>query len=274
MKRKFNICLVLLHLIGVFSVPAQERWTLENEYLVDIENFYMDNLGYFYLLRNNEIVKMNQDGDTLFQFSNKLLGDITDVDVQNTLRPIVFFRDNAQLIITDNTLTIQNKEVDLTKINLYQASLIASSRVDNGIWIYDRDLFQLIKISTSFERYYESGNLEQILGKEDLNPIQLLEANSKVYLLSPLNGILVFDVYGSYINTIPILHIEEFQMIGDFLFYKKNGKYYYYNLIDFVEEKAQLPIDNPTKILIAKNKMAIWKNNQLFLYRVESEKHK
>ena len=257
--------LILLLLISL-QVSSQEKWNLVKKMEVNIDDFYTDNLGYIYQLKNNEIIKINYDGDTLFQFSDKLLGDITELDVRNTLRPIIFCKDNAQLIITDNTLTIQNQGIDLSELDLYQASLIASSRIDNGIWIYDRELFQLIKINSSVERIYESGNLEQILGKENLNPIQLVEFENKVYLLSKENGIMVFDIYGSYINTIEIKNIEAIQILSQAILYQKEEKYYVYNPMDFESKEVDFPVPNIRKARIEKNNLILWNGKELFIY--------
>ena len=110
-----------------------------------------------------------------YTYSNKTLGNINYLDVNNTLRPILFFKENARIVVTDNTLSAQQNSYSLEDLDLYQAQLIATSLVDNGIWIYDQELFQLIKVNKEFERIYESGNLEQILQKDNLNPSQILE---------------------------------------------------------------------------------------------------
>lgn len=251
-----------------FNISAQDQWTMESEFSVEIDDFYVDGLSNVYLLHDNVITKVKKNGDTLFRFSDMSIGNISNVDVSNMLRPVIFCQQNSEIIITDNTLTMQNGIHNLSDLDLYNASLVASSKIDNGIWIYDNELFQLVKVNTSFERIYESGNLEQLLLKENLAPIQLKEFDSKVYMLSPENGILVFDIYGSYINTIPLLGVEWMQIIETGILYLKDGEYYKYDALNFESYQVDLPMTDFKKIAVVRNEMFIWTGEKIILFKL------
>jgi hypothetical protein len=153
-------------------------------------------------------------------------------------------------------------------LDLYQAQLIATSLVDNGIWIYDQELFQLIKVNKGFERIYESGNLEQILQKDSLNPSHILEHKDNVYMVCPKQGVLVFDIYGSYIKTVPVLNVDEIQIENKIIYYQKEGNYYGYGLIDFEEVKIQLPFDSFEKIRLEKDRLIVLSKNKIAIYSI------
>ena len=152
-------------------------------------------------------------------------------------------------------------------LDLYQAQLIATSLVDNGIWIYDQELFQLIKVNKEFERIYESGNLEQVLQKDNLNPSQILEHKDMVYMVCP-KGVLVFDIYGSYIKTIPLLNVGEIQIEDNIMYYQKEGNYYGYGLIDFEEIKVELPFYTFEKIRLEKDRLIVLSKNKISIYSI------
>jgi hypothetical protein len=253
----------------IISGNGQIKFELISEFSVSTNEFTTDNLNKIYLIDNNQVFKLNYTGDTLYTYSNKTLGNIAYLDVSNTLRPLLFFKENARIVVTDNTLSAQQRAYSLEDLDLYQAQLIATSLVDNGIWIYDQELFQLIKVNKGFDRIYESGNLEQILQKQRLKPTQILEHNDNVYMVCPNHGVLVFDIYGSYINTIPLLNVFEIQIENKIIYYQKEGSYYGYGLIDFEEVKIQLPTDSFEKVRVEKDRLIILSKNSISIYSIE-----
>lgn len=256
----FGFCVVV-------SGNGQIKFELIDAFSTTTKDFTTDHLNRIYLIDNNQIFKLNHAGDTLYVYSNKTLGNINCLDVNNTLRPILFFKENARIVVTDNTLSAQQNSYSLEDLDLYQAQLIATSLVDNGIWIYDQELFQLIKVNKEFERIYESGNLEQVLQKDNLNPSQILEHKDMVYMVC-LKGILVFDIYGSYIKTIPLLNVGEIQIEDNIMYYQKEGNYYGYGLIDFEEVKVELPFDTFEKIRLEKDRLIVLSKNKISIYSI------
>ena len=269
MKLKLSI-LVFVFGIAV-SGNGQIKFELLNEFSTSTKDFTTDHLNKIYLIENNQIFKLNHAGDTLYVYSNKTLGNINCLDVNNTLRPILFFKENARIVVTDNTLSAQQNSYSLEDLDLYQAQLIATSLVDNGIWIYDQELFQLIKVNKEFERIYESGNLEQVLRKDNLNPSQILEHKDMVYMVCPKQGVLVFDIYGSYIKTIPLLNVGEIQIEDNIMYYQKEGNYYGYGLIDFEEVKIHLPFDTFEKIRLEKDRLIVLSKNKISIYSIRNK---
>ena len=265
---KLRIALYFLFVLFVSTSIAQVEFKLVNELPTSATDFTTDNLNNIYLIENNEIVKLNFKGDTLFTYSNKILGNINCLDVNNTLRPLLFFKQSAQIVVTDNTLSAQQLSYKLEELDLYQTQLVATSLVDNGIWIYDQELFQLIKVNTVFERIYQSGNLAQILQKENLSPTQLIEHNGNVLLTSPSHGVLVFDIYGSYLKTVPITNIERLQVFNGNLYYQKEGKYYTYNLLNFEETEIILPVKLFHSVRIEKDHLIVLLIGKIAVYSI------
>lgn len=268
---KLKLITYLFSIFTVFSCFGQVTFQLVNEFSTSATRFTTDNLKKIYLVENNQVFKLNYSGDTLFTYSDKTLGNITSIDVSNTLRPLLFFKGNAQIVVTDNTLSAQQASYKLEELNLYQTQLIASSLVDNGIWIYDQELFQLIKVNTSFERIYESGNLEQLLQKDSLTPSQLTEDKGKVYLTSPNHGVLVFDIYGSYIKTIPVKDVQQIQVANGNIYYQKNDKYYVYNELNFEETEIILPEVQIKSVRLEKDHLIIQSLDKISIYSIEGK---
>ena len=50
------------------------------------------------------------------------------------------------ICVLDNTLSQQEKNIDLNSLSLYQTNCIANSNFDNGIWLFDVDINEIIKV--------------------------------------------------------------------------------------------------------------------------------
>ena len=73
-----------------------------------------------------------------------------------------FTRIKRFIAVLDNTLYQQKQIISLNEIGLYQANSIANSNFDNGIWLFDVDVNEIIKINASAVVTYRSGNLAVI----------------------------------------------------------------------------------------------------------------
>ena len=87
-----------------------------------------------------EMVVKNKNNQIIYSYSNKNLGKISQVDVSNPLRPLLLYRDMGVICVLDNTLSQQEKNIDLNSLSLYQTNCIANSNFDNGIWLFDVDI--------------------------------------------------------------------------------------------------------------------------------------
>lgn len=187
-----------------------------------------DNLANVYLVNNDQFVKYDSKLIKLKEFSNKNFGAITSADVNNPLRILLFYRDFSRIVFLDNTLSQNGDPLALEKLGFPMATLAASS-FDNGLWIYDQPSFELIRFSNNLEISGRTGNLSQILGIE-LQPNFILEKDNRIFLNNPNTGILIFDVFGTYIKTVPIVNLTTFQVADDEIVYFSEGNLHSWNL--------------------------------------------
>lgn len=181
------------------------------------KTFTTDQTGSYYEIYANQIIKIGKNGQRQFTYSNNILGEISSVDVSNPMKIVVFFRDFSKIVVLDNTLTEQGGVLDLNEVSLEETSLVCTS-YNNGIWYYNPLKFQLTRLEHSTKNVNISANISNILNK-NIQPNFLVEFNNKVYLNDPVNGVLVFDIYGTYLKTIPIFGLMTFQVKEKFLLY-------------------------------------------------------
>jgi hypothetical protein len=191
--------------------------------------FTTDHLGNIYMIRKDEITKYNQNGDSLYSQSFKLQGNIRSADASNALRVFIFYPELNQVAVLDNTLSIQGDIVKLENFDLQFVTLLCQSVYYNQVWVYNTEEFRLVRVNYQFQPVTQSGNLAQIIGK-DLNPDFITEGDQRVYLNDPSNGVHVFDLFGAYIQTLPIKNLDRFQASSNFLYYLEDDLFKAYHL--------------------------------------------
>ena len=147
------------------------------------EKVEIDQYGFIYHINKDNLIKFNLKGVPLYNYSNKLLGNITQLDISNPLRPLLFYKDQGIILALDNTLSLQKSEISLNELALYQTSCISNSNFDNGIWLYDIDVNEIVKINHQAEVVFKSGNLSVILPNMQFPVLKLFEKNKKLYVV-------------------------------------------------------------------------------------------
>jgi hypothetical protein len=247
-----NVLIILLIWISPCAIYCQKEsakklYTIEGKF----DYFTTDNLGKVYSIRKDAMIRYFRDTEPEFKYSNKRLGDISSVDFNFSLKPILFYLDQSLIVMLDNTLSEQGGTIDLKNVDLDQVTLICSS-INNHFWLYDTRNLELIRVDRRINRVFSSGNLAQ-LAMQKIEPNFMLEWDNYLYLNNPTTGILVFDIFGTYYKTIPIVGLTEFQIQGDEIIYHKEDKLYRYHLKTFREDSFELPLPNIKQARVFKN---------------------
>lgn len=246
--------------------------TLFGQYKTDFKGEFIttDQFGYYYEVGETEIKKYTKDGELYRTYSNNVLGVIANVDVTNPYKILVYFRDFTKILILDNFLAETTQTIDLTELDLDETTLVCRSYND-GTWYYNPVKFELVRKNQELVTTNTSGNLANLLGK-NIQPNFLVEYNNRVYLNDTTNGVLVFDMYGTYLKTLPIYGLSSFQVRDKLLLYANND-----NQVEtydfFTLEKRQynpLKYSNVRAVNIQNERIYIVdKNNTLSIDKIE-----
>ncbi|MCB9361456.1 MAG: hypothetical protein H6587_00455 [Flavobacteriales bacterium] len=178
--------------------------------------FTTDQFGNFYDISSREIKKYNIKGELMFSYSNNILGEISSVDASNPLKVLVYFKDFTKVLTLDDALSPRGDVLNLNDLSLEETSLVCRS-YNNGVWFYNPIKYQLTRLENR-NVVNISSNLSNLLG-ENIQPNHLVEASEKVYLSDTKHGVLVFDVYGTYLKTIPIYNAKAIQVKQKYILY-------------------------------------------------------
>ena len=205
-----------------------------------------DPLGNIYVIKNHELFKYDNEGNLLYTFNNYLSGNIYSVDASDPFKILVFYKDFSQVDILDNTLSYTADPILLQVYNLEQATLVCRS-YNNGIWVYDSQIFELIRINEQMEVSDRTGNISQVTGT-DVDPNFLVEADNMLYLNDPESGIMVFDKYGTYFRTYPFTGLNSFQVFDGKIMYAEDNMLKIYDIQKMLESSIGQPIEEAADI--------------------------
>lgn len=258
-----RVLLIIALMWSTFSI-AQSNWYPADSTYVKAQKCFIDPLNRIYAIRKGEIELRDAELKLLTKYSNKLIGEDILIDVSNPLKVLVYSPDQMKLIFLDSRLGELQDPINLMSKGFEQISLAATS-YNNGFWLYDPINFQLIRFNQNYEEERRSLNIGQLLRKE-LYPADIIERNNKVYISDPNLGILVFDAYANYINTLPIKGIDHLVITNDKLLFQKKGMLHALDLKDYGEENLNLSLINNAFFDANRSRIIAHKKNHLIIF--------
>ena len=198
-----------------------------------------DKLGCGYVIDGGKrLVKISPDSTGQRNYNEVSYGNITAVDPTNPFKILVFYKDFATIVLLENTLS-QQGTIDLRNLGILQPSAICLT-MDNNIWVYDEQEFQLKKINDSGQLISHSENFTNLFN-EPSHPDFMIERDNVLYVNDSANGIRVFDIYGAYSKTIPIKGLHHFQVYKDQIIYFQDGKLFSFHTLTLQTKTILLP---------------------------------
>lgn len=202
--------------------------------------FTTDELGNLYTLLGDELILYNKQGIPGLRNSVKVFGKITNIDAFYSMKPMVFSREQGMLAVLDNTLSVQGSPIDLSRD--FPQVVLAAMSVQNNFWLFDERELSILRVDGQLRPLADTGRLDQLLGFTP-RPVSMHEHDSWLYVNDPANGILVFDLFGTYARTIPVMNAHSFQVRGKEMYFFKEGGLYLYDMHSFNIVELALPPD-------------------------------
>ena len=229
--------------------------------LVGSNKFDFDKLNYFeidvqsniYTIDGAELKKYSEDATLLYTYSNLILGDISNIEVDKTTNIFLYYRDFNNIIFLDNTLSPKYSPIDLSNLGYPEANLACRS-YNNSFWIYNPVNQELLRFDQSLQITDRTGNLSNIT-KVNIIPEQILERNNLLYLRDNENGIFVFDRYGGYLRNMPFYNLDDFYLEYDKWQMLRNDTSFVFNPISLETDTLVLPVDNVKQYRVSDGKM-------------------
>jgi hypothetical protein len=221
--------------LAAWSQSAQQQIVIQGRF----DLFTTDEMGNVYALQGDELELFDKRGKSWLRNSAKTFGRIHTIDAFYSLKPMVFSPEQGQLAVLDNTLSVQGSVMNLPRQGFPQVVLACMS-VQNHFWLFDERDLQLIRVDSQLRPVASTGRLDQLLGITPA-PTMMHEHESRLYLNDPEQGILVFDLFGTYMRTIPILGAGSIEVRSGRIYHFRDGALHVYDMRTFVTAEFPLP---------------------------------
>ncbi|MCK4561700.1 MAG: hypothetical protein KAT78_02230 [Flavobacteriaceae bacterium] len=218
----------------------------------------VDELENIFYIKNNILYKKN-DIEVL-NYSNVNLGVLTNVNIHNPFKIILFYRDFNAVIILDNKLNELTDKIDFTKETLFNNVQFIGASSENNLWLLANDNklhlydFQnhLDKLETQALNFYQKSFI----------PTSIKSTYKNIWVFSS-NGVMQFNEYGSFIKY---TQLENYDFISPyengFIYLNKNDLSY---LVDNKIFKIQMELSLPIKSIFI-NRGVIYTFDGRYIY--------
>jgi len=257
MKTKTNISLSIIGLLLILTACTTLKSTQKPTETTSFIS--QDKLGNIYKITDMKIVKYSSELDTIQSNSIFSSGTISSLDTRNPMQLMLFYKQQQEIQLLDNTLSQTNK------INLQffeWIDLACLSNRDNAFWLYSMTTQSLIKTDKNGKVTSRFNNIGQLV-QRDILPTQLTEYNNQVYLFDPNQGLFVFDLFGNYTKRIELKNAETVKFYTQKVFFRVKNKVFSYDLINFDKKLEFSSVENFIDFEIGKNRVFVLKNESI-----------
>lgn len=199
---------------------------------IDADQFIgVDNLANYYYIKNSILHKKTTD--KVLTYNNIHLGELTSVDITNTLKIVLFYRDFNTVILLDDALNELSNPINFNEILFKNIAFVGTS-TNSNLWLFSKDDQQLL--------IWNYQTKKTILSKQitiDFNFLHAFSSYHYIWLVSDTN-LLKYNAYGSFIEEMNIKNIEKPTVFKDGFVYKKNNELIKVNSIN---ESIIIPIN-------------------------------
>lgn len=266
MKKFLSILVLLSHLQFSFA-QSDTAFRLMKTFPGEIADAAIDNLSNVYILTTtDQLKKYNASGDSLAVYNNvRKFGKVYSIDVSNPLKVLLYYKDFSSIVVLDRLLSARST-IDLRRKNILQVTAIGQS-YDNNIWVFDAFDNKLKKINDEGSILLETPDLRQVFN-HGLTPQQIIDQNNQLYLYDPVNGLFVFDHFGTFKRKIPLSGWSNLSITDKYVLGISNESLQSYNVSTLMQSEQKFP-GNFTpyyRYYISNNKLVALSKDGLYIY--------
>lgn len=227
----------------------------------------MDVLGNHYISDGRVLIKIDSSGAEKYRQSIKSLGNDFESFSINSMKLVLFSKDQQTICYFDNTLTSSEDCIALEQLQVENASLICPSSRPEMLWIYDNvnSTLRLFNI----EKKEVQIVLTNTLGTFGLNSIdKLTERNNQLFVFGN-NKVIILDLFGSLISTVELGESNLSQIHNGDIFTLKDNCLTIHNLESSNKVSVRLPLKNIKDFHIYNQYIYFRRANTVHKFRVE-----
>jgi hypothetical protein len=271
--KTISTILLLLHAVA-FAQVKQSTADSSFKFVKSIKGKFsianVDVLGNMYVITdNNKLKKLNSNGDSLSTFNEvKKFGTVTNIDVSNPLKVLLFYKNFSTAVFLDRQLTFRNS-INFKQLNIFKTKVITTS-YDNNTWIFDDQDFKLKKINASGVVLSQTSDMRQLFA-EAPTPSTIIDNESSVYLYDAQKGFFIFDYYGSLKQQIALKDWKSITVSNNTIFGIAGDTLNSYDIKTQVQKKYALPafFKDSKNTIVQNGKIYLLKKTGIDIYAIQ-----
>jgi hypothetical protein len=206
--------ILLLILVSCFNFTSGQINILSEKNL-KADFFRVDKLGNFYFVTEGSVEKYNNTFEKIAESNNNLLGTISELDVTNPFRIMLYYSDFNKIVFLDSQLAELRSAISLDDLDIFDAGAVSySSR--GGFWVFRTQSSQVVNYSQGLQEM-QKGTALGYAGAGQ-NPLKMLETPRHIIIAFEDNQVFILDNFGTFykkINTGEIIDLT----VSDFSIY-------------------------------------------------------
>lgn len=231
---------------------SQDQWQLVRSVQQKaFDAWDVDPMGKVIFARRDVLTKLDTSFNVQFTQSLKRFGNVSKIDARHALKSLIFSEDQQAIAFIDNTLTMHKGLKDLTVVNVFYGTTASYSAQSNRYWIFDGDNSKLVLVDELKNRPQVLENLAGLVGAPEIH--EILEIENTLFLLDKSQGIYLFDIYGSFIDFIPVENVIGMHYSDNYLYYLTEDELYRLNLKSRKTKSFELPEENVLSFRVLSN---------------------
>jgi hypothetical protein len=203
------------------------------------DHFITDHLKNLYAIHGQTITRYNASGILMAQFSWSGFDAIDDTDPSDPFKILIFNQSSASVMRLTNQLAPLAQAWSLPEMGVHSPSAVCNSW-DNGVWVFDQSLHELIRINTAGSIDQRSGPINHLI-PPGTTVAMIREHDFLVYMTAPDIGMLVWDKYANFLKALPLKGLKSFQVQRDQIRFCQNNLLMTYNMQTLQFSSLSLP---------------------------------
>ncbi|MBX9852287.1 MAG: hypothetical protein K2X86_11100 [Cytophagaceae bacterium] len=218
------------------------------------------------------LFKFDSLGNETHRYSPSRKADITLVEAWRAMNIFIFSRELQEYNILDRFLTTSTPnfkfkdetEDEEKNIGFARLATIAS---DNNLWVFDDENFSIKKYNTRLNEVMIHSPLDLILDAQSYDLTHMREYQNLLFISDRNSGVLVFDNLGNYKNKIDFKNIDNFNFLGDQIYFIADGKLILHNIYTGIAKQISFPSSKEYRsVLLTDNKGYFFTGTEMEVY--------
>ncbi|MDQ3395219.1 MAG: hypothetical protein M3512_14055 [Bacteroidota bacterium] len=229
------------------------------------ESVSIDRFNNIYISdKKGNIVQYDPAGKFLQKYSPTKQITINSLESWQAIKIFAFSQDFQQVLFLDRFLyPAPAVFIRDLPVGFIRAATIS---IDNHLWLIDDTDLSLKKYDVLQKKIIIHSPLNLQLGNNTFDINYIKEYQNHLFINDKNNGILMFDVMGNYLKSIPIKNLNYFNFYNNELYYLERDKVVFYDFYKLKERSIELPAGPKSFILATETKLFIISDANMRIY--------